>query len=451
MPILAIDKRARAHIDTLYTKTIKSIFGWPTNVSNKLIRLITGLPNSTILTQKAINNRINTEHRESYNTLHNVLNNKTITNEDISDIDNNYAAYKRKYANPAMLLDPPTRINTHNMLNALGPLWIIDHHNADAVRIETLMGRLIQAHRIRHSGYQKGYFSMFGAVWQMCSNTNFTKSRKVCLKSNNTLLAALMKNNNHYWRVIGLREYLKHNGWQIYTVDTLDVTAYQTFAQHVYTAASRLHITPRPANSDNDVTPHNLQAAQHGTTGNAITYVFEPSFLDFKAKNRLGCQLKLTLARYYQGCHTSLTSTICSHIEPWQQYPPSWLNASNMLMLTGLVQDQHRQLKHGKLSPGELPDGCDADECRRQAREHPTGDNRLDMDAHTTTHRLFLCHRRNSDLDADLSSIIKEANKIDKLRETDNGELFITRTLLHTRLRQKLVRHLTSAAFPSRL
>lgn len=52
MPILAIDKRAKSLIDTTYIKTLKSIFGWPTNVSNKLIRLITGLPNTTILVQK---------------------------------------------------------------------------------------------------------------------------------------------------------------------------------------------------------------------------------------------------------------------------------------------------------------------------------------------------------------------------------------------------------------
>lgn len=452
-PILAIDKSARDSIDRLIIKAVKTIFGWPSSASNRLIRLILGLPEAQTRTQKIINKGKCSEHRASYDTVDKIMHstgswcNKgaSMGFGEISDISNSYEHNRRRYGNPAMLFGRLPVISTETQLKRTGPIWLIGQQGKDVICAEALFGNIIQHKRIRHVVHRNHHFGTLGALW-LLSNTDNKEhytNRLIGLREVDPVLAALRNANQHDWRIITLREQLFSNGWRVFVVSK---KADRAMNDMIAALRIRYNEYDKGQRGRDDCDEHDFNAdAWLQRTNNEMRTILtdDPEASDYRKRAELNKINREQTRQAIKKWHTTVTRILCDDADIWQEYPPGWLCATNMLTLTGVVQNELGTLVSGRTATGDIPPGC-GPECRRMSDQE-------DVNAHASTHRLFVCPRFE-ELRQGAMSAISEANSINKEELTDvNSNLneckLIENTLRHRRLRQRLIKMLSNCAF----
>lgn len=450
MPILALDKMARKWCDKTTSRTIKRVFDWPMNASDKVTRLITNThcntetiinralwikaakPNGSgytlIRDLMALNGDINLL-RERLNQTNNIIpvqQGHTIPIPNLS-----LAEHIRRYPNPRLRLDiNETPFNSIGELcNARGPVWIAFESSRAAMVAEMLFEQTMTIRTSRHRESPSAFINLMSAIWEL-ANT-WTSTRTLSFKQGSSLLAALANKSNRNWRVIQLREKLADGKWFVCVHSaTLDTEAKAQMLTY------RRQLT---------------EEQQHSRL--AVKWVAWPDSTIYEAiyNARIAFENKCgELARLNQSALIrDLVATTTQ--ETWAKLNPSWISGKTMLMLSGLIT-ANGTLRKGDLNGGDTPPGCDqACVIRHEQSGQP-------WNRHTTLHRAYSCHRFK-DIRTEIVILVNRALNDQVMKRSDGATRAkfslrrpwtrpkaIEITLEDPRLAQTLLRLLTAAA-----
>ena len=384
-PLLALDHKARDWCDKTTCRAIKKIFDWPSNVSNKVTRLLTGMhANARALTTKMLTIKAakpnGLGHQFLLHTLQlngNVHELKTAADAEQLDYESianyldyriiwcpNLSAHVRRYHNPTA--NSLTRITEYSdreeMSAAIGPTWVAIEGGKFAIMAEIYHTQVLQVITGRHTECAIGYFNLMGIVMSAATDEHIT-NRNIAFLSANSLIQALSNMTNHDWRVISLRETLNRQGW---TVCTLSRDAFNATLGIVFKANSQ------------DL---RVQAE--------LSWLKWPSTEDYgttnQAKHALNSSIK-TLALDNRPRLVQLLSG--NNTKVWAKLNPSWISGKTALMLSGMVTHAGKLLK-GDLEAGVTPVGCTTAACARTTNHAPEPHT----NQHATLHRAFHCPR----------------------------------------------------------
>ena len=422
-PILAIDKGARQWLDKLHAKAIRTIFGWPANCSIKTMRLITGCPTTESEIRVILQSKEPTEHWQAYELLLNLMMLKlnTIKHTQLSQYYPKIEPaekiekrlWLRRYANPKLYLKPPQHLLDNQIHNT--DFWIIE--TTPRIRAIELTNKLINPTTITFDHWCKGsrnsYFKEATALWNLVSANDDQKSRTWLTTEKNTLLSALYNNKSNHWLTISLREKLTQNGWSIM------IATYEQL-QYVNDVVYNKRDTVQPS-------PWYTKFTELRTTNPDYTRAYLKTSCKYVAENMR------RIAMFDN--HNLLTNHIDTRDKSWINYPPSMINSSNILMLSGLANRENgAQLEQALVIPGpyEAPMGC-TNTCKRAQQGIPT------------LHRLLECPRFSS-LRTEFDKALKKSTSITSHQM--NNDLNSLNTAFESfKTRQTIIRYMTKCAF----
>ena len=348
LPMLAIDRSAREWCDKLNVKSIRMIFAWPSNSSEKLAKLFTGTTNAETTIRHLISNRMTQpEHTEVYSFLMAHMNNTSQSNTLYKDTIPNY----RQFHNPQLTFpSKPKLIPIQKLINTI--FWFPIESNDFTHMVEVLYDLPIQILTGRHYQYPIGYFNTMATLWSL-ADQKLATNHTVLMYQRDSLAMALQNNLNHDWRIIQLRETLiKQNC-------SLTLISNQT-NQHL----------------KNQLRNYCIQNTDE-------MLIYEPDLSDYEWRHSLTMIHKNEIQRETEDRHTTITKTICPYIDAWKQISPTRINSVNMLTLTGTFNTPNDKLAFGILNEGEIPTGCTSGQCRVMKHSH----------RHILLHRMFECSR----------------------------------------------------------
>lgn len=422
-PILAIDKGARLWMDKIHAKALRTIFGWPANCSTKTMRLITGCPTTESEIRVILHSKEPTEHWQAYELLLNLMMIKlnTIRHTQLSPYYPKIEPaekiekrlWLRRYANPKLYLRPPKHLSDEQIHNT--DYWIIE--TAPRIRAIELTNRLINPTTITFDHWCKGsrnsYFKEATALWNLVSANDDEKSKTWLTTEKNTLLSALYNNKSNHWLTITLREKLTQNGWSII------IATYEQL-QYINDTIYNKRDIVQP-------TPWYTKYTELRTNNPDYTRAYQ------KASSKYTAETIRHIAM--QENHNLLTSQLDERDKSWINYPPSMINSSNILMLSGLANRENgAQIEQALEIPGpyEAPIGCTYI-CKRAQQGLPT------------LHRLLECPRFDK-LRIEFNKALKKSTHI--TAQQMNKDLNSLNTAFENfRTRQTIVRFLTKCAF----
>jgi len=384
-PVLAIDPASCKWCDKQITNSIRTIFGWASNTSEKLSNLLTNSCSTKAQVEQLILDRITTEHSSSHTALMKQMkqtkhNQPTQpTPQTIDRITPNSA--QPRYAYPPHLIGRLdwVELNTQQQDFTLqlkgrsgrliGPAWTLIESNKATYSFEILADSILQSISVTHSGYPIAYFNSMAALYYLANKDNIT-NRKLILNQSNSLIQALCNHANHDWRIVKLRTLLMEQGWIIYLIDKRELTILHELIHYITT------------DSNYNTTHHNL---------------IQPYLADLNQRNQHNKLNRHNKHTELNSMHTTITRAIGPNIGTWTKISPSSINPASAIALTGLILtydnncinvSQHDStinpnstLTHGHLEPGEMPHGCNSHDCANNNY------------GHTTLHRLYHCPR----------------------------------------------------------
>lgn len=440
LPVLAIDKDARKWCDKLMERALKHIFDWPSNSSNKVSRLISGMhANTEALTAKAMQINSARPNSEGYKLLHLLMSNngdidqlKSLNSSNLDELTRinkvSISAHGRRYHNPQ--LNSLSKLMEYEdwdqLCRSSGPCWLAIEGGKMAMAAELLNDSTLQIIHGRHTEFATSYFNLMGTISNMASDSSIS-NRNLAFPPTSSLLQALRNMANRDSRVIELREKLALNKWRICLINK---AAYLQIK-----AKLKLEAT---------VSPHNTP----------LKWLSWPPTDDYSAINLAKRNFVTTCQQLASEHNTSITRLLVRHNElgTWLDHlNPSWTSGKTTLMLSGLISC-HGNLCKGTLADLETPKGCTEDTCARTTLDQPL------TNQHTTLHRAFHCHKFK-DNRKELRKIINWAI-IEELRQRKGhrGDAkcsflepwrysgVIEITLANKRFAQTLVRILTDVA-----
>lgn len=447
MPILAMDKTARLWCDKTTSRTIKRIFDWPMNASDKVTRLIT---NTHCNTETIISRALETKSARPNNSGYKLIRDLMALNGDINMLRRqlnesslNLAQQERTNSIPSLSLDehirrypnPTLRLDIdetpfesiEELCDNKGPAWIAIESSRVAMIAETLFRQTMTIKMVRHRESPSAFINLVSAIWEL-TNTR-TSTRTIAFKQGSSLLAALNNRSNRNWRVIQLREKLANNKW----------------SACVYSKALSKE-------AKTQILAHTRQLTEEQQDRQAVEWAEWPDTNIYEAiySARISFERECTKLAEINRSTFIRDLAVTTH-ETWAKLNPSWISGKTMLMLSGLIT-VNGSLRKGDLNGGDTPPGCD------QAciinHEHTS----LPWNKHTTLHRAYSCHRFK-DVRVKIAILVNRAlnDQIIKrsegatragysLRRPWTKPKAIEITLEDPRLAQTLLRLLTAAA-----
>lgn len=421
--IMSIDKGALIWADKTMAKAARTIFGWPSNVSIKVIQTITGIKQSKFVTVKALMSRIATEHSDNYKTLIQAMqgtrelqthsnNSESSDSKLIKDWQQEAMTLSRRYHNPDI------RLTMETLESTIGTriVWLIIEQGMYATGVELITDPFIKLREIklRHATYPVSYFNAFSLIWTLSDRKDITNRQLLLSETNSIYLALKNEIGNHDWRTILLRERLARNNWSIIIGNT-DVIG-------------QLKEKIRQQQLSNRHTQ-----AEH--EGQDIINTLIPNLDDYYLNNYNNKLLKKLDTSLMNNNSTRIMRTISNSVGCWTRLSPCWITSKTTLMLTGLCSVQGT-IRNGEIiDPSGQPTDCAiGGPCKFT--------NNTELDSHITIHRATNCIRYTTLRD----SLMDET--------TTRGQIYEGDILRHIRAlmedghkAQVVLRLLTEAAF----
>lgn len=436
IPILAIDHKALEWADKSMIKSLKRIMDWPTNISNKLTKLLFNIKSAKIICQNLIYKSTFKEYGNAYKLIYTMLNygikseqvERMTNNEPIEDIQDN----RIRYFNPDKILKTPTKLKLNEIYNKYGAIWVLGPthgHIRPASQIgqagqaqtqgayvaEVYKDKLLQRIEGRHQMYPISYFNSFSLIWHLIHEENIT-NKNIIICENNAILAALSNTTNRDWRVIELRHKIYENNWQIRIIDTKE---YEQICQLITI----------------------LRPIKKRCTINRII-LKQPELRDYMLINDEQKRLRTQNICEMSLQHTQVTRHLCNNISSWQTTPPNWLSTRTLLMLAGMSKDNE-----GKLVKEEQLDRC----CTNNDNDNETEDTTY-INKHIALHRAIQCNKyEGSSIRSEINKLITES-RTNKWGNNNNKTIKqAIQTIMKNQMkRQTLLRLLGKAALETK-
>jgi len=447
LPILAIDEKGRKWMDKIHIKSMKLIFNWPNNISEKLIRLTTGTLMTETLVRHMIRRKTGFEQLEMYNKLAEIMYaNDRISEETTQPNDTeliNTQMKHRKFTNPELTLDK----NTHTLDEQVQqhPTWHIIEGKSDSWMVEWLNGTALQMRAARNMKYPICHFNTLTLIWHNAEDDRIT-NRHLTMSESNTLYQAMKNNKNHDWRIILVREKLMKEGWTIKTI------THEQNAQITNDIETAITVTNQRQQQSGDNSNEQSEEAtfwtntnnQNNITKTIIQKLYTPDASDYRIRNMRKRAQYIERNTEWDNSHTFISRTLNKHTKYWQsKTSPNLISSATMIMLTGLFNNKTtNKLEQGTLTTDQTPEGCTDRNCSGPIRHGSTStlllqamtslttsterDNEhfwgINMN-HITLHRALECPNYSEERD-EIDTIITETARtipIDDLDEHTRG------------------------------
>lgn len=416
--ILAIDKGATKWANTKLSTTLKHIFGWPTNASNKLTLLLAGINKAETYIEKLILKRQESEFRESYKLIERIHNstlrksgtyidNEAKTVDDIicKELKIGYPEGCRRYPNPMATLEfeddtnntehtttnkanqttatnatnrtnPNKRTSTSNQTNVF---WTLHEKGWRSFLIEICHQDITQILSGTHKSYPIGLLNSIALLNKLMDNNGTIRNKTLKISKDSSITAALQNFASQDWRIIDLREKMHESGWRIIVdKENLVQSIEEKTNDKEQSAPNQLTIT--------------LRNGQRITNKQNIHLTLESPWIDdYKSLAHIKGQTRLKQLLEFNQLHTTITRALCNKAEIWLSIPPNWISAGVALMLTGMITcGKTNQIKSGKISNNNrTPERCQETECGAELGQ-PINGNNTD---HILIHRVFHCNK----------------------------------------------------------
>lgn len=424
-PILLVDWRSRNWIDRITIKAIRMIYGWPSNTSINLIRLITRTLSCETIVGRLANFRALTEFEPIYHFLIKLSTpdgmaaalrrTEAFTNGTpmtVVDLETGIMS-RRKHPDPTK----PIRIMGLNTLREeidnLGPTWLILDRDLGSMAVETMGSQVLQTRIGRHMTYGISYFNSLALIMKMVTDTAIL-NRSLTLSDASSILSALENVQNRDWRIIQLRELMHENGW---TILKISLVAERKLREKLAERYRTLEL--RHDNYANDFRLwilHNEQ--QHSENSENVQNLYrvetlaEPYLLDYKKRNHLNKWIPIRDSSFFLASHTIITRALTTNTAIWQEMTPSWLSGPKMLMLQGMIKDSEGRLVRGEREPIHTCNLCEHLQVETDTyNDNWHGISDLQLQRHLTLHRTFICQALNSQRTEILSRIVEYTSR----------------------------------------
>lgn len=461
-PLMAVDRRAREWCDKIITRTLKKIFDWPSNASDKATRLLTNINcNTESLVSKAIETQMAKPNGESYRLIYELMkqggNVEALKRQNIpTSVEQlSLKGHIRRHYNPELAaklrIDPKPYKLMADLFQAKGPVWVIIESDLAAMAAEVIHLEVLSIHTRRHSELPRAYYNMLGIVWELANHPK-AENKTIALKESCSLVAAIHNMNNKDWRIIILREKLAAKDWSICLYnDGYDMEVKRQILDH---------------------------KERHGFRTHKFKWTSWPDTSEPEAASRVRSNYTSEIKRLTANNYTSIIRMLTNgELTRWPclgnggNLNPSWISGKMTLMLSGIVLAGGR-LRKGDLAAGETPHDCEEAVCSRRTNiatpeTDATSRDRMKtptettwLNEHTTLHRAFHCKRgKFADPRRELRIVINRALSEEVTRRTDRkhfapyslrepwlSPMAIAYTLANPRTVQTLLRLLTEVA-----
>lgn len=459
-PVLILDHKSCKWIDDQMIKAIRIIFGWPINVSTRLIKLITGLLGCKDSVIRMAKLRATTEFKEIYLAMLKI--NANINEETIGRNNNNNnderinenginletgIKRRRKHSNPLKPINIIEATNFQEIVEINSSTWILLDRNLGSMIAEVNENKEIIHFKLgRHAQYPISYFNSFALIWKIVIDRT-CNTRLITLSESNSILSAIENPHNKDWRVIQLRERMFDNGWKIYKIRHNEDKRLRATLAERYKNISPQYDRNAFINdirlwfNENETTTTENQTRTNMRPAHRVESLAEPYLLDYKRRNHINKWASIEDNSYYLGCHTNITRALASKPSVWQSITPNWIDGPKMLTLSGMTSNAARQLESGNREPSDNCHLCEQEINTEQERLHENRENWHDIDiniikSNLVLHKTFTCKR----LWPERLDFLKRA-KIELSTERENhttGE-YLENILTNRRTCQKLL------------
>jgi len=377
LPILAIDEKGRKWMDKIHIKSMKLIFNWPNNISEKLTRLITGTLMTETLVRHMIRRKTGFEQLEMYNKLAEIMYASDQTREETTQTSDteltNTRMERRKFTNPELTLNkdihmPDEQAQQH-------PTWHIIEGKSDSWMVEWFNGTALQMRAARNMKYPICHFNTLTLIWHNVEDDRIT-NRHLTMSESNTLYQAMKNNKNHDWRIILTREKLIKSGWTIKAI-THEHNAQIT--RDIGTSITVINQQQQQSGGNNieqseEATFWTNTTNQTNATKTTIQKLYTPDTSDYRIRGIRRRAQHVERSMEWDDSQTFISKTLNKHTEYWQsKTSPNLISSATMIMLTGLYNSKTtNKLERGTLAADQTPEGCNDRSCTGPIRHGST-------------------------------------------------------------------------------
>lgn len=440
-PVLSVDKKAREWINEAFCKATKTIFEWPSNASNKTIRLLTGVTKCEENIRHIINQGMLGEHDHTFRAMSLLLEATSQTEANLTNeirIDHEPRPLKeqlsrnRRYADPELYMDP----NTHNLdmiykayqIYGYGPAWIIIETPYSSIAVEKMFDTILRIIDIRHEQYPITYFNTMALMLELANNKGIM-NRKIIIDDDNAIVMALMNHRNNDWRIIQLREKLRENGWKMFhanksTMKGLREITYRTMRDRSIGIAQE-GIMDQQSREEFDRIMFEMNEGNYNEANlrrsKARITCREPNLEDYVYRNNEAKRHRKSTQDELRNYQSEICKQLTQQENTWQMIPINRIDGPKLLMLSDMLTNrQTQQLEHFNYDQHGTCNEC----------------NQETNGLHLTLHRATLCTaQRYKQIQSEVRETIERT-----------GDHAVETTLKDQMLSQRLLRLLGKAA-----
>lgn len=451
-PMLLIDKRACRWTDGLMIKAIRTVFDWPSNVSIKLIRLITRNLECYETVKTIAKYRQTTMYSRIYSFLSELDTFEVTRAARLTGIDGleerrlqfpkinleTEIVARRRHHDPSKWPNIEQAASFNESLTRTKHTWIIlDRGLASMMAEINDEDHVTQLRLGKHVNYSISYFNSFALLLRTVSDGTVI-NRCLTMSETNSMLLAIENSHNSDWRVIQLREKMYDSGWQIMKISLAEERRIRTKLVSVYKGIDprydsnaiisdfRLWLMANEGLLNEPTSPVEARTRiQH-----RVESLSEPNLTDYRQRNQLNKWIPREISAYFQSSHTSITRILCDNFEVWQNITPNWLDGSKMLVLSGLMNNESGTLEHANEIHQE--------ECRHCAGNQDEDDTIIDwhglseevVNRSRILHKIFVCKRYVGER----RELLRRISHIVSSDEHENGYLSAMERILMNRI-----------------
>lgn len=416
-PVLVIDRMACKWVDNMLIRSLRLIFDWPANVSVKLIRLITGSIECYETARTITKYRQLVVYPGIYDFLLKLDANEAIQTAQLTfeaglderraelpkiNISTEIGSHRRHF-------DPTKWPNigcSHSFYGGMADTdytWIILDRGLGSMMAEiNNQNQVAQVRLGKHLVYSISYFNSFALLLKTVSDRTIN-NRSVTISETNSILMAIENSHNRDWRVIQLRERIFDNGWRIRKISLAEERSVRSkmaleykrlnlrFDNSAIISDFRLWLMANEGLLHNMGTTNSVTRVQH-----RVDSLEEPDLFDYKRRNQLNRWIPREVNRYFLQSHTTISRTLSTQVETWQNITPNWLDGFKMLVLSGMINNENGTLQH---TSDLVPVNCqycrdnDADVDDTDIPSNWHGLDSMRIEQCIVLHKMFLCKK----------------------------------------------------------
>lgn len=376
LPILTLSRHDREWTDAQFIRMAKILFNWPKNVSNGIIRIVTGQERCYDTVAEYILNKSIGPMKETFELLGRLLEISEATGH-ASKIEHRMMSMstmrrreKQSHANPEhfigtgdtrerQIMVDSSYLNTSNearkglskehigqILSASGilgkweetgerPGWIIFSGRGHALGIQIDKGRIVSIRRARHEQYPISYFNTMALIWALI-NEESTDSREIIINKEEAIVKAITNNRSKDWRIIRLRRRLMEEGWKITKIGPKKELGFIR-SLIIEWASDRERGSTRGLEEMRQYNEQEINA--EWTQGQSKRKRTEPDVSDYARRYRIRTDKQEAVESEIGGLLSRTMIKLTGRdTTVWREIPPNWLSGSKMLMLSDMIK-----------------------------------------------------------------------------------------------------------------